>query len=380
MRILFVNHAFPGTFGPLAAAFAAAGHDVLFASGFRRREFSLPGVRHVTLAPPKESRAAGASRHVPGLEAALSAGGQALHAFTRLADMDLAPDMVLASADDGYGLFCDEAFPHAFRVGWTGASAFSGAGARGEAAFSRHLLQCRYAVSCNVFVCTGFGEPSLFSSRLTHGLDAPCAVNTEWFSPGGAGGPELVLFHTGRLEPEEAAHAVAGLLRTRGRCHVAVLCEGRTVWERWKAVRETMPQKVRLHLPGTLSLEEYRNLLRTASLLVCLPGSVLSASMLLEAMSCGAAPVLKEGEGPAFLRHGENAFFFQGDDTAVFLASLLEARIPLAAVRAGARDTVLARFEQQKVTRWHVRLLLDAYEAWKGKRFPLSLTGYEAER
>lgn len=365
MRILFVNHAFPGTFGALAAAFAAAGHDVLFASGFRRRDFSLPGVRHITLAPPKESRSAGGSRHAPGLDAALSAGGQALHAFMRLADMGLAPDMAVLSASDGYGLFCPEAFPHAFCAGWAESAAFVGAGVRGEVAFARHLLQCRYAVSCNAFICTGFGERSLFSSRLTHGLDAPCAVNTEWFSPGEAGGPELALFYTGRMGAEDAVHTVAALLEARGRCHAAVLCEGRAVWERWKEAREAMPQKARLHLPGTLSLAEYRNLLRAASLLVCVPGSAVPASTLLEAMSAGAAPVLAPEEGPAFLRHEKNAFFFRGEDTAAFLASLLEARAALAFVRSGARAAVLARFEQKKATQKHVRLLLEAFEAWK---------------
>ena len=369
MRILFVNHAFPGIFGALAAFFAASGHDVLFASGFRRRDFSLPGVRHITLAPPKESRAAGASRHAPGLEAALSAGAQALHAFLRLADMDLAPDMVLVSADDGYGLFCDEAFPHAFRVGWAGTSVFPGAGTRGETGFTRHLLQCRYAVSCHTFVCTGTGEESPFSSRLAHGLDAPCTVNTEWFSPGGSGGPELVLFYTGRQEPEACAPVVTEFLKRRGRCHAAVLCEGRTAWERWKAVWETMPHRERLHLPGTLSLEQYRDLLRAASLLVCLPGNTLPAATLLEAMSSGVAPVLEQGTGPAFLRAGKNAFFFPGKGTeAVFSASVLEARAPLSAVRSGARAAILARFDQQKVIPQHARLLLEAYGAWKEER------------
>ena len=132
-----------------------------------------------------------------------------------------------------------------------------------------------------------------------------------------------------------------------------------------KEMREAMPQKARLHLPGTLSLAEYRNLLRAASLLVCVPGSAVPASTLLEAMSAGAAPVLVPEEGPAFLRHEKNAFFFRGEDTAAFLASLLEARAALAFVRSGARAAVLARFEQKKATQKHVRLLLEAFEAWK---------------
>ena len=45
MRILFINHTFPGDLGPLLAAFAAQpGHEILFASCRGRRDFSVPGV------------------------------------------------------------------------------------------------------------------------------------------------------------------------------------------------------------------------------------------------------------------------------------------------------------------------------------------------
>ena len=370
MRILFVNHAFPGTFGALAAAFAAAGHEVLFASGFRRRDFSLSGVRHVTLAPSKEGRAAGASRHVPGLETALSVGGQALRAFNRLGDMGLVPDMALLSANDGYGLFCAEAFPQAFCVGWAGAPvSLPGAEVLGEVGFARHLLHCRYALCCHAFVCLGTGERSLFASRLSHGLDAPCTVNTDWFSPSAGTGPEVVLFHTGRQGAQTVLPVVAGLLEARGRCHVAVLCEGHAAWESWSAAHATLPHKARLHLPGTLALEEYRDLLRTAALLICPNDGGLPASMLLEAMSSGVVPVLEAGTGPDFLQDGQNAMCFRGDgeNRAAFLAALLEARTPLAAAQAGARATVQAHFDSKTVTVQHVRLLLNAYEAWKAR-------------
>ena len=58
MRILFVNHTFPGDLGPLLAAFAAQpGHEILFASCRGRRDFSVPGVRHVVLSPSRTRQA-----------------------------------------------------------------------------------------------------------------------------------------------------------------------------------------------------------------------------------------------------------------------------------------------------------------------------------
>ncbi len=368
MRILFVNHAFPGMFGALSSAFAAAGHEVLFASGFRRREFTLSGVRHIALAPSRESRADAAARRAPGLEAALGAGGQALRAFKRLADMDLAPDMAIISANDGYGLFCGEAFPETFRVGWAeGQVSFLGERAMSEAAFTRHLLQCRHALACHRFVCLGTGGRSSFAARLAHGLDAPYAVNTEWFSPGGKDGPEMVLCHAGRQSVDVAVAALTDLLNARGRCHVAVLCDGREAWKNWEAARAAMPHQERVHLPGPLSLEEYRDLLRSASLLLCPYEKGLPVSILLESMSCGVAPVMKEGTGPAFLRHGQNAFFRGEEDPGAFWSSLLEERAPLAAARAGARKSVLARFDQRRVVPKYVELLLKAYQAWDRK-------------
>lgn len=366
MRILFVNHAFPGTFGALAAAFAAGGHEVLFASGFRRRDFTLAGVRHVVLASSREARAGGSSRYAPGLEGAISVGSHALHAFRRLGESGMAPDMIVLSASDGYGLFCEEAFPHAFRVGWAeGAKAFLTEKARGEPTFTRHLLQCRHALSSHLVLCPGTGERSLFSSRLAHGRDVPCPVNTGWFSPGEKRRPELVLFHAGRDGAAEDLTMVAGLLTARGTCRAAVLCDGPSVREQWMQACAALSEKSRPYVPGQLSLEEYRSLLRGASL-VMFPRPDLPSSVLLEAMSCGVVPVLPEGAGPSFLHHGKNAFFFRpGEESGRFLSALLDGE--LASVQDAARRDVLARFEQKNVTALHMKLLLDEYARWKNK-------------
>ena len=369
MRILFVNHAFPGTFGSLAAAFAESGHEVFFASGFRRRDFSLAGVRHIVLAPPREGRALSSSRYAPGLEVALAAGGQALHAFTRLGESGMAPDMVVASANDGYGLFCEEAFPQAFRVGWAeGAHLCPGAAARGEVAFTRHLLQCRYAVRSHLFLCPGLGEGSAFSSCLRHGVDVPCAVNTDCFSPGEKVRVEIALFYAGREGTAEELAMIADFLAARAHAHAAVLSDSSSVRERWKEAFADMPRKERLHVPERLSLEDYRRLLRSASLVVFPHGSDLPPSLLLEGMSCGAVPVLPEGEGPSFLRHGENAFFFRREEGMRDFFSGLPGPGALLAAQTGARQEVLARFEQKKVTAQCMSLLLGACGEWKKTR------------
>ena len=50
MRILFVNHTFPGDLGPLLAAFAAQpGHEILFASCRGRRDFRACLETHLSI-------------------------------------------------------------------------------------------------------------------------------------------------------------------------------------------------------------------------------------------------------------------------------------------------------------------------------------------
>ena len=96
MRILFVNHTFPGDLGPLLAAFAAQpGHEILFASCRGRRDFSVPGVRHVVLSPSRSRRLAGDGAGT-SLDRAVEMGRQALQAFRLLRQSGFVPDMVLS--------------------------------------------------------------------------------------------------------------------------------------------------------------------------------------------------------------------------------------------------------------------------------------------
>lgn len=98
MRILFVNHTFPGDLGPLLAAFAAQpGHEILFASCRGRRDFSVPGVRHVVLSPSRSRRLAGDGAGT-SLDRAVEMGRQALQAFGLLRQSGFVPDMVLLSS------------------------------------------------------------------------------------------------------------------------------------------------------------------------------------------------------------------------------------------------------------------------------------------
>ena len=183
MRILFINHTFPGLFSSLAAAFGAESrHEVLFASSYgRRQEVTLPGVRKIRLSP----HALRARTAAEELDNMMTAGRQALHSFEILRESGFVPDMVLSSSRGGYALFWGAAFPDSFRVCWTeSCTSLPDAEAATDPFFARHLVLCRQVMDCDLVVALSAGQPGYLQDRLKHAVELPYAVNTRQFAPG----------------------------------------------------------------------------------------------------------------------------------------------------------------------------------------------------
>ena len=381
MRILFINHVFPGIFGPLAAALASdPGNDVIFASIHSKRDFAIPGVRHMVLPPVRGDRAGRAGKNAfndagMALTLALQTGRQALQAFRRLRESGFVPDMVLSFAGEASALFWQEAFPRAFRVCWSdGEPAQPGRTAQG-AGLARHLLHCRQALDSDLCVSLTAGQPSLTGLRLTGGADLPHAVDTVFFCPGAATPPEAlcagtaveecVLFCVGSHSLASAGlpDRLAALLEARPHCHIFLLCGSLTPAPLWAEACAALPHRERLHLPGGLSLAEYRALLRTARLVVFPHRGDVPPAPLLEAMSCGTAVLLPADMPPSpLLRPGRDMLLAQGPHPE---AALLAQAPLLEAVGKHARQTVLASFDRKIVLPQHVRLLRQAHAAWQ---------------
>ena len=126
MRILFLNYTFPGPLGTMAASLAALpGNEVLFASEYGRRDFSLPGVKRVLLKKPKDRKKAVASISTPALDAgerdwtmAYLRGRATASSLMGVLAEGFEPDMVILSGSMGNGLFVRNLFPEAFLVGY----------------------------------------------------------------------------------------------------------------------------------------------------------------------------------------------------------------------------------------------------------------------
>lgn len=383
MRILFINHSFPGLFASLASALAAdPGHDVFFASSYGRQERPIPGVRKIRLGT-NETRARTASGE---LESMVMAGRQALRSFEQLTKNGLAPDMVISSSSGGYSLFWDAAFPRAFRVSWTeSVSVLPDRDMALEPVFTRHLVQCRQALSAHLVVSLTAGQPGILGNSLKTSVELPYAVDTERFARAQgsplimdeqdvAAFPELVLLAVSKRQTRDPylARLLTSLLASRPLCHVVLFCDTMTTRALMKEYCARLPESIAkgLHISGMLSLNKYKSLLGKAQALVYPPGCVPQATALLDAMSCGAALVLAgEGHIPRILKDGLNALvlddFQEAEDFAGRLSSLLDQGEKLRAIGRKARQTVYTHFDQKKVLPLQVGFLLEMYGIWK---------------
>ena len=372
MRILFVNHTFPGDLGPLLSAFAAEpGHEILFASCRGRRDFSVPGVRHVVLSPSRRRLAgdgAGAC-----LDRAVEMGRQALQAFRLLRQSGFVPDMVVLSSALEQGLFLNDAFPEAFTVCF--ADELPGAGLAGDGrGLVRHLLQCRQMRQCALVVSLTAGQPRPYRDRVPAAVSLPYPVDSEHFAPDadGAGrradGDGLVLCavrdaaDVGRL-----LRLAEVLLAQCPGCRLVLLCESAAGRESLAELGLSLPSGI--EIPERLSLQAYRDLLRTAAVITAPAAACLSAPVLLEAMSCGVVPVLA-GDAPHWplLQEGGGGLWCGAADLVPTLADILAQPHQLAELSLAARRTVERYFRRQDVIPGHLALLHQARAAWLRKR------------
>ena len=300
MRILFVNHTFPGDLGPLLAAFAAQpGHEILFASCRGRRDFSVPGVRHVVLSPSRSRRLAGDGAGT-SLDRAVEMGRQALQAFRLLRQSGFVPDMVLLSSALEQGLFLRDAFPDAFVACFAESLPSDGLAGDGKG-LVRHLLQCRQMQQSDLVIrLTAEAENRDQEQRGVMSLPYP--VDTDYFSPltpNGASGPQagtrILCAARDAADVWQMLRLAEVLLAQCPGCRLVLLCESAAGRESLAELGLSLPTGI--EVPERLSLQAYRDLLRTAAVITAPAAACLSAPVLLEAMSCGVVPVLA-GDAP----------------------------------------------------------------------------------
>jgi len=301
MRILFCADTFPGRFGPLASACVAAGHEVIFASHYGRRDFSLPGVRRVLLKPARrrslpESPEEAARQE---LSRALTTARYAAEAFSLLQKNGFEPELVVFSSTSGAALSLSRAFPQAVLVGCAEGLSFRSSREEAEAARLRLRACAAQAHACFAFSQERLDELPPLLRR--HARLLPPAVDTDFFSPqaaapfeGSASG-ELVSVDLRSL-PAASSRALwnicAGLLARRPQCRVLMNCADAAVMEKADSMAQILPPewRERLCIRDFANLHEWRDMLASSTLHIFPEAACGRSAMpeVLEAMSCGA--------------------------------------------------------------------------------------------
>lgn len=371
MRILFINHTFPGDLGPLLAAFAAQpGHEILFASCRGRRDFSVPGVRHVVLSPSRRRLAGDGAGTV--LDRAVETGRQALQAFRLLRQSGFVPDMVLLSSALEQGLFLRDAFPDTFAVCFAEGLPSDGLAADGRG-LVRHLLQCRQMRQSDLVIRLA-AEAESRDLEQRGVVTLPYPVDTDYFAPAGDGAcrraegdGQVLCAVRDAADAGRLLRLAEKLLDQRPECRLTLLCESATGRERLAALATALPPGV--SMPERLSLRAYRDLLRTAAVITAPEASCLSAPVLLEAMSCGVVPVLAgDASHWPLLHDGGGCLWCGAEELVPTLAGALSQPGRLAELSLAARRTVERYFRRQDVIPGHLALLHQARAAWLRKR------------
>ena len=410
-RILFLHHSFPGPFRHLAARFAA--HDdtsVVFLSEFRRKEFRLPGVRHIT-APgsrvielpegldPAEQEFVGMLRH----------GSRMANALLHLKRDGFVPDIVYASVGMGNGFYLKDIYPDAFyalHADWfytkgTNYTFFHRERERSPVDFAparmRNLHQLNALAECDLAVTATEWQKMQYPGALGRELHVMHeGVDTDFFAPSSKARfvsdeldlshvRELVTFSGRSAEPfrgfPQFYRSLPRLLAARPDCHVLIMIDHTRNRRRNDPANtrdalaelqaEVQVDTSRVHVLGFRPYAEYRRLLQASTVHVYLTAPYSLSCGLFEAMSCGGL-VVGSDTAPVreVLQHGQNGFlcdFWDKDMLADTITTLLARSESMQPIRNAARQTILDEYNLTSTITAHEQLLLREYEAWRGQ-------------
>ena len=397
MRVLFLHNNFPSQFGPLARFMKNRGHDVAFGTQWPGKPPQW--LRMVRFKPHREVN----EKQHPYLrftEEAVLAGQAFARAAWKLKKEGYAPDVVVAHAGTGPGLYVRDVWPRAKYVGyfeWYYGAPGSDVGflspvtlddllrvRTSNAPILLDYAACDWGIVPTAFQAAQF--PAALRDKLTVQHDG---VDADFFAPRPGRGlklPGLDLSHAGEIvtyvargmEPyrgfPQAMTAFAEVLRRRPGGHVVVVGEDRVAYGRMLPGGDTYKQKMlreldfdpqRLHFTGVLPRDRYRDVLLASSVHVYLTVPFVLSWSLIEALAAGCAVVASD-TAPVreVLRDGENGLlvdFFDSARLADRICEVLQRAADgdegLARVRARACESAAERYASKTLVPRRAQLL-----------------------
>ena len=326
MRVLFLHNNFPAQFGPLARFLKDRGHDVAF--GTQWKGTPPDWLRMVRFAPHREVL----PKQHPYLrfaEQAVLSGQAFARAAWKLKKDGYAPDLVVAHAGAGPGLYVRDVWPRAKYVGyfeWYYGTAGSDVGFLSQATEDDlhrvrtmnapvllDLAACHWGIVPTAFQAAQF--PPALRGRLTVQHDG---IDADFFAPRPGRRlklpgldlsrvREIVTYVARGMEPyrgfPQAMAAFAEVQRRRPGAHAVIVGADRVAYGRklpdgdtWKkkVLRELDFDHERLHFTGLLPRGQYRDVLLASSAHVHLTIPFVLSWSLIEALSAGCAVVASD--------------------------------------------------------------------------------------
>ncbi|MFC7335222.1 glycosyltransferase family 4 protein [Rhodocista pekingensis] len=391
MRILFVHQNFPAQYLHLAPALAARGHQCV-ALGMRD-PVKLPGVQAFRYAVGRGSSTA-IHPWVSEFETKVIRGEGVLRACEALKKNGFVPDVICVHPGWGEALFLREVFPtarilayHEFYYAAEGQDVgfdpeFPMVG--GDALARLHLKNTHLLLSLHLAdaILTptewqGSTLPAEFRPKLRVVHDG---VNTDTIRPDPGVSVRLsdgtvlttadpvVTFVARNLEPMRGFHSFArclpALQKARPDAQILVIGgdevsygakpqDGVSYKERFMREVEGRIDPSRIHFLGRVPYGQFIGLLQLSSAHVYLTYPFVLSWSLLESMAAGAL-VVGSATPPVqeVVEHGRNGLlvdFFDPEAIAATVAEALDRREELRPLRAAARDTVVRRFDLNRV-------------------------------
>ena len=396
MNILFVHPNFPAQFRHMAQWFGRNGHRVVFATENARPEWEIPGVIKAVYNSGKHSANVNGFFH-PLLQAAAHA-----EAMFRLGEdlkkRGFEPDVVCGASGWGGTWFCRDLFPKAKFVGYfewyydpeSEDSMFDRTeplpSVRRASLRLRNTVMLSDLLACDLCITPSKWQrqqfPAVFQDRLVILHDG---IDSDYFSPEDrphlnipgislSGEETIITYATRGMEPyrgfPQFIEALPAVLSSHGDCHVAIAGEDRVcyganrsdgkTWKEFMLERIALPAD-RVHFVGRLPYGQYRQLLRCSSLHVYLTRPFVLSWSMLEAMSCGCLLLASDTEPVReVVRDEVNGLltdFHNPKKIAARILYALKHRDTLSTLRSSARETIISRYDLQKVLARQIALL-----------------------
>jgi glycosyltransferase involved in cell wall biosynthesis len=389
-RILFVHQNFPGQFGHVAKALAAAGH-VVVALGINTRD--IPGVKclRYTVKPPAHPAAGLAQDY----EVKTVRGMACAVAMEDLKRQGFVPEVIVVHPGWGEALFVRDVFPAARVLVFAEFFyAADGTDFNFDPEFSRDSLAARARLRLKNSVhlhalqdADGGYAPTIWQHRqipalhrgrfevIFDGIDTtvvrpePAAmVQLQRAGVKLVPGDEVITFVNRNLEPYRGFHtfmrALPALLRERPNARVLIVGTdevsygskpaGGGTWRQvmLAEVGAQLPME-RVHFLGRVPYADYLRILQVSACHVYLSYPFVLSWSCVEALAAGCLVVgSRTAPVEEVIQHGDNGFLFDFFDPAALaaqVAEVLDKRATLSALRERARQGVVERYDLQTV-------------------------------